>query len=121
MSKNIFRNFSLLLVLILGFLAVGLPLIEVQAQPPPTEIEDPLGGGSFTGLFVGIAIWVAGFVALLAALMIVIGGFQYMVSGGNEEKVASARKTIQWALIGLGVVGGSRGLLQVLLEILGVE
>jgi len=121
MSKNIFKNFSLLIILILGFLAVSLPLIEVQAQPPPTGIENPLGADTFTELFVGITNWVAGIVASLAALMIVIGGFQYMLSGGNEEKVANARKTIQWAVIGLIIVLASWGLLQALLEILGVE
>ncbi len=118
MSKNTFKNFSLLLVLILGLLIIGLPLINIEAANG--TIGNPLGAETFAELFAGIADWVAGIVASVATLMIVIGGFQYMLSGGNEEKVATARKTIQWAVIGLMVVLGSWGLLRALLEILGI-
>ena len=119
MLKNNFKIFSLLLILIWGLAAIGLPLINIEAAN--VQIENPLNANTFTELFIGIADWIAGIVALVAALMIVVGGFQYMLSGGNEEKVASARKTIQWSLIGLGVVLASRGLLEALLQILGVE
>jgi len=88
MFRNIFKNFSLLII---------------------------------PELFVGIANWVAGFAATLAVLMVVIGGLQYMISGGNEEKTRAARRTIQWALIGLIIVLMSWSLLQTLLTILGVE
>jgi len=122
MFKNTSKNLSLLIILTLILLAVAFPLVSVEADAPPaTKIENPLSADTFTELFVGIANWVAGIVASLAALMIVVGGFQYMLSGGNEEKVATARKTIQWSLIGLMVVLGSWGLLQTLLTILGVE
>jgi hypothetical protein len=121
MFKNNFRNFSLLFILILALLVISWPLIEIKADLPPSGgIENPLEADTFTELFVGIANWVAGIVASLAALMIVIGGIQYMISGGNEEKVASARRTILWAVIGLIVVLGSWGLLRALLEILGI-
>jgi len=120
MPKNTFKNFSLLLILILGLLTISLPLIVVQAQPPPTGINNPLSANTFTELFFSIADWVAGTAATVAVLMVIIGGIQYMVSGGNEEKVATARKTIQWSLIGLIVILASWGLLQALLGILGI-
>ena len=84
-------------------------------------ITNPLRADTFTDLFVSIANWVASIVATLAVLMVVVGGFQYMISGGNEEKTKQARQTIQWALIGLGVVLLSWSLLKTLLIILGVE
>ena len=118
MSKNTFKIFSLLFILILGLLTISLPLINIEAAN--NAIENPLGADSFTELFLGIADWVAGIAASVAVLMVVIGGIQYMVSGGNEEKVATARKTIQWSLIGLGIILASWGLLQALLGILGI-
>ena len=121
MSKNIFKNFSLVFILIFVFLIIVWPLVKVQAQPPSGSIENPLEAESFTQLFAGIANWVAGFVATLAVLMVIIGGLQYMISGGNEEKTKAARRTIQWALIGLIIVLMSWSLLQTLLTILGVE
>jgi len=118
MSKNSFRKFSLLLILILGLLTISLPLIIVEAAN--AQINNPLNAGTFTELFLGIADWIAGIAATVAVLMVVIGGIQYMVSGGSEEKVAAARKTIQWSLIGLMIILASWGLLQALLEILGI-
>ena len=120
MFKNIFRNFSLLLILILGFLAVGLPLINIEAANI-NNIPNPLNANTFTELFLRIADWVAGVAISVAILMVVIGGIQYMVSGGSEEKTKTARQTIQWSLIGLGVILMSWSLLKALLEILGVE
>ncbi|MBL7155481.1 MAG: hypothetical protein ISS88_03215 [Candidatus Portnoybacteria bacterium] len=118
MSKNIFKNFSLLIILALTLLILALPLVSIEAAN--NAINNPLSANTFTELFIGIADWVAGIVASVAALMIVVGGFQYMLSGGNEEKVATARKTIYWSLIGLIVILGSWGLLRALLEILGI-
>ncbi|NCN24964.1 hypothetical protein CO101_00880 [Candidatus Berkelbacteria bacterium CG_4_9_14_3_um_filter_39_23] len=42
--------------------------------------------------------------ASLAVLMIVWAGIQYLTAYGNEDKTASAKKTITWALVGLAIV-----------------
>ncbi|MFC1632925.1 pilin [Patescibacteria group bacterium] len=47
--------------------------------------------------------YVFGFAGSLAVLFIVIGGFRYVISSGNPEMVASAKKTIQYAVIGLTI------------------
>ncbi len=119
MFKNNSKKIYLFFILILAFSAISLPLVELKAAN--IQIENPLNADSFAELFVGIADWIAGIVALLAVLMIVVGGFQYMVSGGNEEKTKQARQTIQWSLVGLVVVLLSWSLLNTLLTILGVE
>ncbi len=41
------------------------------------------------------------FVGILAVLFIVIGGYKYMTSAGDDKKAGAGKKTIQWALIGL--------------------
>ncbi len=40
------------------------------------------------------------FLGLVAIVMVLIGGFKWMTSGGNEEKVGEAKK-----LLGAGIVG----------------
>jgi hypothetical protein len=45
-----------------------------------------------------------GLVGIIFLLMILSGGWQFMVSGGDDEKVASAKKTFYSALIGLAVM-----------------
>lgn len=43
-------------------------------------------------------------VGILTVLFIVIGGFRYMTSAGDEKRAGAGKKTIQWALIGLVLV-----------------
>jgi hypothetical protein len=45
------------------------------------------------------------FAGAIAVIMIIIGGFRYITSGGKEEGVKSAKNTILYAIIGLVVVG----------------
>lgn len=43
-------------------------------------------------------------VGLAAVIMLIIGGIQYVVSGGNEDAVGKAKNTILYAVIGIVVV-----------------
>ncbi len=43
-------------------------------------------------------------VGAVAVLMIIIGGFRYIVSGGDQNGVSGAKNTILYALIGLVIV-----------------
>ncbi|MBU1036823.1 pilin [Patescibacteria group bacterium] len=57
--------------------------------------------------FVGIA-------GILAVFMIMFGGIQWLFSGGNAQKVSSAKETIFGAVIGLILAIGSYTILQVI-------
>ncbi len=41
---------------------------------------------------------------IIAVLFIIIGGYQYITSGGNEEQAESGKKTLQNAVIGLIII-----------------
>lgn len=43
-------------------------------------------------------------VGVVAVIMIIIGGFRYITSGGTDTSVASAKNTILYAIIGLIIV-----------------
>ena len=43
-------------------------------------------------------------VGIIAVIMIVYGGFRYITSGGDTQKVTSARNTILYAIVGLIIV-----------------
>lgn len=54
---------------------------------------------------VGSIIKVAlGFLGVVAIVVVLIGGFQYMVAGGNEDKVKKARGWIISGIIGLAII-----------------
>ena len=59
------------------------------------------------GRFIKFAL---GFLGLIAVGIILIGGFKWMTSGGNEEKTGEAKKLLGAGVIGLIIVLASWGL-----------
>lgn len=53
---------------------------------------------------VDIIQWILGFLALIAVIMIIYGGFVWLTAAGNEERIASAKKVISAAIIGLVII-----------------
>lgn len=47
---------------------------------------------------------VLGFLGILTVLIILLGGFQWMTSGGNEDKIGQAKKMISSGVVGLVIV-----------------
>ncbi len=47
---------------------------------------------------------VLGLMGLIAVVIIIIGGFMWMTSGGSEEKVKKAKSLMGYAVIGLVIV-----------------
>lgn len=55
----------------------------------------------------GVYDYAIGIAAVLAAAMMMIGGFQYLVAGGDSGKVSEAKKRITDALVGLVLALGA--------------
>lgn len=54
-------------------------------------------------------------IGVVAVIMIIIGGFRYVVSAGNEQSVAGAKRTILYAIVGLLVVALAQVIVQFVL------
>lgn len=63
-----------------------------------------LGDADLKQTVINIIQWVLGILALIAVVMIIIGGFQWLTSAGNEERIEKAKKVISSAVIGLIIV-----------------
>jgi len=63
-----------------------------------------LGSADLKNTVINILQWVLGILALVAVVMIIIGGFQWMTASGNEERIEKAKKVISAAVIGLIIV-----------------
>ena len=53
---------------------------------------------------------VAAIMAIVAALMIVIGGIMWMTAQGDDEQITKARKLIIAAVVGLIIIGAAVGI-----------
>ena len=75
---------------------------------PASNFFVDLTGRGFPNTFLGIitfAVTIAlGIVGALSMLFIIVGGFQYVTSRGNEEQAETGRKTLTNAIIGLVIV-----------------
>ena len=47
-------------------------------------------------------------IGVTAVVMVMLGGFRYITSGGDSGKITSAKNTITYAVIGLVIVGFSQ-------------
>lgn len=47
---------------------------------------------------------ILGFLGILTVLIILLGGFKWMTSGGNEDKIDEAKKLISAGVVGLVIV-----------------
>ena len=62
----------------------------------------PVVGATSNNLQSAIQI-VFGIIGVVAVIMVVYGGLQFVMAQGDTQSVAKARKTLMYALIGLGV------------------
>ncbi|MBI1961555.1 MAG: hypothetical protein HYS45_02545 [Parcubacteria group bacterium] len=72
----------------------GQPILDAQGRPIPAvcDLSDYIRG--VYRLLIGLA-------ALFAVVMIIIGGYQWIFSGGSSDKTGAAKKRIFGAAVGL--------------------
>jgi type IV secretory pathway VirB2 component (pilin) len=73
-------------------------------------VESGLGSRTPETVTASILTWFLGILALIAVVLIIYGGFMWMTSAGNEEKVDKAKKLLIAATIGLGIILGAAGI-----------
>jgi len=107
-------RFATLALAAFAMTAVAMPL-SVKAQEPTDDtatavsiesIGDAIGLGNadLKKTVLNILQLVLGLLALVAVVMVIWGGFTWLTSGGNEDKVDQAKKIISAAVIGLIIV-----------------
>lgn len=57
--------------------------------------------GNDTGIISQIINVMLFLVGIVSVIMVIIGGFKYVLSGGDSSKVTSAKNTVLYAIIGL--------------------
>ncbi|MFH1620522.1 MAG: pilin [Patescibacteria group bacterium] len=63
-----------------------------------------LGSGDIRQTAARIINVALGFLGIIAVVIVLLGGFKYMIAGGNEDKTAEARKLIVSGIIGLAII-----------------
>ncbi len=93
---NIAKVASTLPALVMGAGAFAAEVIPTIPITTPKE--------NLQTLIQNAGTWIGGIGALLAVIVIIIGGIRYILAAGDDKKVASAKQTIISAVIGLIVI-----------------
>jgi hypothetical protein len=92
------------LAIVFVFVFALAPVALAQFQVPSagnTGLPNESNFTAFMMRIINIALAVAG---LIAVLFLIIGGFRYITSAGNEETAEQAKKIITNAIIGIVVI-----------------
>ena len=81
-------------------------LANIAGQTNDTQ-GGRIGKADLPTIVGGILYGVLGFLGVLCLVIIIYAGIKWTMAGGNQETVASARKTIQYAIIGVIVILGA--------------
>ncbi len=99
--------------------AVGIALMPVVAVVPQMSqaqlIQDFVNDcpentgircneGNIGDIFVLVINWALGIAFIIAVIMLIVGGFRYLISAGNEDSAKKGRATIFNALIGIVII-----------------
>ena len=75
---------------------------------------DP-GGKSINNVIAAVVNILSWLVGIIAVIMIIVGGFRYVTSGGDSGNTTTAKNTIIYAIIGLIVVAFAQFIVQFVL------
>lgn len=101
-------------------------LLILSSQPVlGVDFVNPIGTGTsasttFDEMLVRILSWLWPLSLAIAVLMILIGAYYMVLSGGDPQKVATGKKVVMYALIGVAIVTISRGIVELVRLILGI-
>jgi hypothetical protein len=94
------------ILLILGVLAIAIPTLAAEPASGGGVLTNPIGGDNMKieELIIKIVKYLVGVLGIIALVMVVYGGFQYIYSAGNSDRLQKARDTIIYAIIGMVIV-----------------
>lgn len=118
MEKTIF----IILLISLAFFAI--PVSATHPCPPPGPIIalcNPLAAHTLEELIEAIIDFIFWVAVALAPLMVLIGAFYFITSGGDPAKIQTAKNIILYTVIGLAIVMLAKGIIGAIKMVLGTS
>ncbi len=84
-----------------GFAALGSSKSEVCKG---AGLSSCSGGADVNKVLTGVINILSAIIGVVAVIMIILSGMKYITSGGDGQKVASAKSTLIYSLVGLVIV-----------------
>jgi len=114
-------KFSIIFLILFIFLQMFSISVVSALDVTPLELPNPLSSTTFVELLTKIADFLLTLAMTFAFIMIIWSGFKFVTSGGNEEKITSAKKNFTWTVIGIAIILVCKMLVTYIQEALGVN
>ena len=98
-----------------GFVFAGGGVTQTGLDPAKVPFTDL---GAFIGVLTSVVFIVAG---LAAFFYLILGGFQYITSGGDKAAAQTARDRITYAILGLAIIAAAAAILGVAQAVFGIQ
>lgn len=122
----------ILIVFLAGIIFIFCPVGFLSAQdagdqtPVGPGDQTPISGGlpnplkseEFEDLIRGISNFLYYIAIPLGVIMILYSAFLFMTSGGSEERIKKAKKTLLWTIVGLTIIIIGAGFITLIKDIL---
>ncbi len=83
---------------------LGAKDIPAGATVGNQHVINPLNDDTFGKLLETMLIGFLQVTGLIAILMLIVGGYRYVIARGDDEQITAAKGTIQWSIIGLVII-----------------
>lgn len=109
MKQSKFEKITKIATVVLTVVLMAAPmLVSAQFRLPDaggTGLSNTFGGASnLSELILAVINIILALAGLIAVLVLIIGGFRYVTSFGNEEAVGKAKKMIINAILGIIII-----------------
>jgi hypothetical protein len=101
------------------FLIIFLFSILVPSFTKAITFNPPFETKSFEELINAIADFIFWVAIAIAPIMVIVAAYFFLTSGGNSEKISTAKRIIFWTFIGLIIVFLAKGIIAVIGQLLG--
>ena len=116
MRKKLFSISAVATALTTPLLALAQPTI-----PDPGAGEVAASIDEFYTIVCTASNWIFGFVLLGAVIVLLFGAVAFFTARGNEDQVASARRYVTYALVGVAIAVLARALIYVVGSFVGAD
>jgi len=95
---------------------------QSECEPGSVCLTNPIEGTSDLRTVFGMIIYRGmGIVGSVALLVFVYGGFMWLASAGNQDRIKKGTQAMMWAIVGIFIIFSSYAIIVLVLSALGAE
>lgn len=105
-------------IIIALLVLISLPLAVLAKNEIVTFDMNPLTHTDAKTFVENLGNWLFTFALVAVPIVILVGAFMFVTAAGNPEKIKTGRQLILWAIVGLFIILGAKGIILIVSNII---